>query len=391
MYYSAPSLHPPVLKTPAHKDLLKTRLASIAARRLTTLARRLAPVATPIDIPLTTVSLASNFDAYIDVNFRGAAADTSVPLIVDSGNFSLIVPDYGVIAALPNFATDYTILADNVREPWGCAASILRGPIEIPTQGGGVYEIPNCVFYACTGPNANGELTANFGAGCISPWIVQSGITLQAPLSYNPSYPFVEFNYAPAGQVLTAGTDPNIAEGSSLTLYKSMPPGYQMFEIVPNLMWMSLIPRSLSIGGTATGWPGTIPSPIAMVDTGGGPVFLSDPNGYVYQTNWPQPVALPDWTSPDSVSCQSIADDITIGLGDGSDAFSYCIDTTKLPASVRGLTLVMCELCYYMMGNQGMNIGGLSALFNYILINYAAARVGLKAKPVVEAAATVSG
>jgi hypothetical protein len=28
-----------------------------------------------------------------------------------------------------------------------------------------------------------------------------------------------------------------------------------------------------------------------------------------------------------------------------------------------------------------MNIGGLSALFNYILIEYAAARVGFKTKP----------
>jgi hypothetical protein len=391
MYYSAPSLHPPVLKTPAHKALLKTRLASIAERRLTALARRVAPAAAPVDIPLTTVSLASNFDAYIHINFRGAAADGSVPLIVDSGNFSLIVPDYDVIAALPNFTTDYTILADNVTEPWGCAANILRGPIEIPTQDGGVYEIPNCVFYACTGPNANGDLTANFGTGRISPWIAQSGITLQAPLSYNPCYAFAEFNYAPAGQVLAAGTDPTIAEGSSLTLYKAMPPGYQMFDIIQNLMWMSLVPRSLSIGGTATGWPGTIPSPIAMVDTGGGPVFLSDPNGYVYQTNWPDPVTSPDWTSSGSVSCQSTADDITIGVGDGSNAFSYSIDTAKLPASVQGLTLVMCELCYYMMGNQGMNIGGLSALFNYILIDYAAARVGLKDKAVVEAAATVSG
>ena len=30
------------------------------------------------------------------------------------------------------------------------------------------------------------------------------------------------------------------------------------------------------------GLAGNVASPIAMIDTGGGPVFLSDPNGYVY-------------------------------------------------------------------------------------------------------------
>jgi hypothetical protein len=119
-----------------------------------------------------------------------------------------------------------------------------------------------------------------------------------------------------------------------------------------------------------------------MVDTGGGPVFLSDPNGYIDRTNWPDPVPSPSWTSSGSVSCESTEDDLTIVLGDGRSSFSYRIDTTKLPSSVQGLTLVMCELCYYMMGNQGMNIGGLSALFNSILVDYASAQVGFKAKPI---------
>jgi hypothetical protein len=380
MHYSPPSLHPPVLKTQAHRDLLRSRLSSIADRLLAARLPQIAGAGVSLDIPLTTVSLASNFDAYINIQYRGAPANVSVPLIVDSGNFSLIVPDYGVIAALPNFSTDYAVLADDVAEPWGCPARIMRGPIEIPTQSGGVYEIPNCLFYACTAANASGDRTANFGVGCISPWIPANNITIQAPLSYNPAYPYAEFNYAPANQVLAATSDPLIAEGSSLTLYNAIPQGYQMFDIVKNLMWMSLIPRSLSIGGTVTAWPGTIPSPIAMVDTGGGPVFLSDPNGYIYETNWPDAVPSPAWTSSGSVSCQSIKDDLAIALGDESSSYAYRIDTANFPTSVQGLTLVMCELCYYMMGNQGMNIGGLSTLFNYILIDYAAEKVGLKAK-----------
>jgi len=332
------------------------------------------------DIPLTTVSLQSNFDAYINIRYRGAPSDSSVQLLVDTGNFSLIVPEYAAIAALPNFRKDYTVVAHHVTEPWGCPAHIVRGPIDIPTINGAIYEIPNCVFYACTGPNKAGEHTANFGAGRISPWIPSAGVMIQAPLAYNPAYHYAQFNYAPARKIFAAGSEPLIAEGSSLTLFKTMPQGYKMFDIVKNRMWMSLIPRSLSIGGIATAWPGTLTSPIAMVDTGGGPVFLSDPNGYVYKSNWPDQVPSPEWTSPGSVSCQSTRHDLTISLGDESNSFTYHIDTTNFPSSVQGLTLVMCELCYYMMGNQGMNIGGLSALFNYILIDYASAKIGFKPK-----------
>jgi hypothetical protein len=381
MHYSAPTLHAPVLTLQSHKDLLGGELLSIVTKRRPAPLSRIAAPAALLDIPLTTVSLDKNFDAYINISFRGAPANFSVPLVVDSGNFSLIVPDYEDIAGLANFSRDYAVVATNVIEPWGCPASILQGPIEIPTQDGSVYEISNCLFYACTGANPAGDRTANFGTGCISPWYQQGNVTIKSPLSFDATYPYAEFNYAAANQIFAVGTQPNIAQGSSLTLYRAMPQGYQTFDIIKNLMWMSLIPRSLSVGGIETAWPGTVASPpIAMVDTGGGPVFLSDPNGYLYKANWPDPVPPPWWTSPGSVSCESTKDDIAIGLGDDRNSFSYRIDTSALPASVQGLTLVMCEMCEYMMGNQGMNIGGISALFNKILIDYVSGKVGFKAK-----------
>jgi hypothetical protein len=117
-----------------------------------------------------------------------------------------------------------------------------------------------------------------------------------------------------------------------------------------------------------------------MIDTGGGPVFLSDPENYVYGRTWPDLTTNPDWTSPDSISCQSTFDEIAITIGDENASFAYTIDTSALPKTVQGLTLVMCENCSYMMGNNGMNIGGLSALFNYLLVDYASARIGLKHK-----------
>jgi hypothetical protein len=204
---------------------------------------------------------------------------------------------------------------------------------------------------------------------------------MQAPLSYNPSYPCVEFNYAPAAQIHGMARLPKVAHDSSLNIYKTKPTGYQMFDIVPNIDWMSLIPKNLKIGDTVTKWPGSVPSPIAMIDTGGGPVFLSDPNGYVYSAPWPDPVANPAWTSS-STACQSTTDAITIELGDQKGSFSYTIDTSSWPSTVQGLTLVMCERNAYMMDEQGMNIGGISALENSILVDFANGQVGLKLKRV---------
>ncbi len=384
MHFSPPSLHAPVLESQSDRDTLARQMSPISAEfaaHMTTLAVPAAPAAS-ISIPLTTVSRDGNFDACINISYRGAPASLAVPLTVDSGYFSLIVPDFDVIAALPNFTTDYAILADKATEPWECPAKILRGPIRLPTQTGGVHEIPNCVFYACTGPNKKNERTANFGAGCITPWGRVGDITLQSPLSFDPVYRYAEFNYVPASQIFTATNQAYLARGSLLTLYRTMPPGYRMFDIIRNLAWMSLIPHSLSIGAVHTDWPGLLGlPPIAMVDTGGGPVFLSDPNAAVYTTPWPDLVPSPPWTSPGSLPCESTKQAITIEVGDIASAYSYRIDTTPLPPPVQGLTLVMCEACEFMRRNQGMNLGGISALFNTILIDFATNKVGFKAKP----------
>ena len=118
---------------------------------------------------------------------------------------------------------------------------------------------------------------------------------------------------------------------------------------------------------------------VAIIDTGGGPVFLSDPNGYVYKTEWPDPADNPTWTSS-SVACRSTADLIGIQVGDGTNAYSYVLDPSQFPQAAQGLTLVMCEENHYMMGQQGMNTGGITALTNYLMINYKDAKVGFKPK-----------
>jgi hypothetical protein len=167
------------------------------------------------------------------------------------------------------------------------------------------------------------------------------------------------------------------ASDSRIRIYKRPPEGYQMFDIIPNCEWMALIPKSLSVAGNLTLWPGNVPSAIAMIDTGGGPVYLSDPNGYLYPKAWPCPVSNPDWTSS-STLCQSTQAALGITVGDGVGSYNYVIDNATFPTAVRGLALVMCETNAYMMGQRGMNIGGISALVNSILIDFKNRKVGLK-------------
>jgi hypothetical protein len=72
------------------------------------------------------------------------------------------------------------------------------------------------------------------------------------------------------------------------------------------------------------------------------------------------------------------SDALTIDLvgADGSSAYSYTIDTGAMPPPVQGLTAVMCRINQYMMGQQGMNVGGITMLFNRILICYQGTQIG---------------
>jgi hypothetical protein len=283
------------------------------------------------------------------------------------------------------------------------------GPINITDQSGNtVCSIPNCVFYACTGPGDASDpgRTANFGAACLSPWSASGWNNptnskppynnfltspMQAPLSYL-SYPYAEFNYAPAIEIYGAAGTPKLTTSSSLVLYTTLPAGYATFSIIKDLAWMALTAKALAIGAVQTAWPAGPPPPsapppltpiVAMIDTGGGPVFLSDSDGYVCDRPWPDPVQNPGWTSdccPKSTDCESISGAIAITLGDDADSISYTIDPSLFPPSVQNLTLVMCKVNGYMPNLRGMNIGGISALVNHILVDYKNCRVGLKPK-----------
>lgn len=362
------SLHMNILD----KHPQKNELMNVVAQQ-TTNNKLTSTTDTEISIPLSTISLMDSFDAYINITFSGMLSQQNTTLLVDSGNTCLIIPRYEDIEGLP----DYKVLGEG-NEPWGSPAMIVQGPILIPTSDGGTFTINDCVFYACTG----GPRTANFGTGCISPWntTVVENVTMQSPLSYNTEYPIAVFNYEAVESIISDSNDLHISNGSVLTLHKELPSGFSLFNIIRDFKWMSLMPNNLWINGVLTGWPGNNYS-VAFIDTGGGPINLSDPNGYIYPFALPDSVVCPTWSST-SINCSCTNSPITIQLMDPyyQTFWMYTVDTKKMPASVQGLTLVACETNAYMMNQQGMNIGGISALFMDILIDYQSKAVGFKMK-----------
>jgi hypothetical protein len=384
------SLHPPVARTEAEALLLRealTRRVRVARRPADGLVAAMHALAGPLDaveIELTTVSLRKSFDATIAVGLRGATGEPA-DLLVDSGNSMLVLPRWEDIEPLAARG-DYELLGA-ATEPWGCPANVVRGPLELMTSTGGVLEVPDCTFFACTGgaPSNGGERTANFGVGCLDPSMAWTAlprpgveVTLTSPLA-GTAFPFAVFDYAAAGEVLAVDTiAPKVNAGSRLRLLRTEPEGFRWFDLRPDLAWMALQARSLAIAGHATSWPGDADA-IAMIDTGGTCLYLSDPRLLVCEAAWPGPVANPEWTAR-STTCESTAAAVTVEIGDARGSYTYTVDPVSLPPSARGLTLVMCRENEYMRGQHGMNTGGLSALCNAIAIDYEGRRVGFRPK-----------
>ncbi len=396
MQHSNHRIHAPTLKSERSRllvrDELKRHAAAVqASASASDLVRRRKPGPLPptLSIGMTGVREDSSFDAYISVRLHGAAAGSACPLLLDSGNSVLVYPRFEDIQALPNYATDYQVLGAGA-EPWGCPANVVQGPIVLTTTDGLAVTLGDVVFYACTadlpGWTADSGLahrTANFGAACLNPWTASAwnrpaGVAsvLQTPLSYLVSHPYAVVQYGAGAVADTPAGTPHISLDSKLMLYTKRPAGFSCFEIVPNLEWMALLAKSLSIGGITSQWPGSTPA-IAFIDTAGGCAFLSDPDRLLCNSVWPEQTGNPPWTAG-STNCQTIMASIAMEVGDATGSFTIAIDESALPATAKGKTIVMCQLNEFMRGQYGLNIGGISALTHAILIDHRHKQVGFR-------------
>jgi hypothetical protein len=388
-----PALHAPLTTNLSHIAMLEDAFDDARASLTSALGPAPAPHVAPaagahqVSIRMVTAFAKANFDSVIFARFRGGKL---VGLVADSGNTSLIMPGFEDLQLLPNFRTDYQILTEvddhgrQLQDPWRLDAVLVRGPIEIPTADNTVLTIPDCVFYALK--KTDKTPSNNFGLGIIASWTKIRGFEVRPPLTYLSGYRYLEVDLADVP--LPASEAPSTSQDSLLTLYTSQPDGYKMLKTDPHAQWMAVTPEVLTIAGHPTGWPrqNADPKPIAMIDTGGTQTFLSDPGHDTRNAlAMAAPGTIPCWArncpgNLPSTNPAATKSPIGITLGDGSATWSYTVDLSALPATDRDTSLVVCDECGYMMGVPGMNIGGLSMLFNSLLIDQTGGRVGFKRK-----------
>src|ERR1700743_2327607 len=96
MHFSKAKLHQTVFQTEEQKTKAIRDSALLMQKRQARVRELKTPLATPgmVSVTLTAVTKEGNFDAYINIEFPGAAAGTEVQILVDTGNSMLIIPQW---------------------------------------------------------------------------------------------------------------------------------------------------------------------------------------------------------------------------------------------------------------------------------------------------------
>ena len=125
MFFSSPRLHPNLITTDEQRDLVRQKVQSLVSRRPKRDIKR-AATDSRVPILLTTISQWGNFDSWIQVQFPNpAGAPIEVPpLLVNSGNTTMIIPNGEDLVGVPG----YTVLG-TATEPWGCPANVVQGTL----------------------------------------------------------------------------------------------------------------------------------------------------------------------------------------------------------------------------------------------------------------------
>jgi len=261
---------------------------------------------TPQTITISSAGgLQANYDNYISVEYRkgGSWTPTMETMVFDTGSNALILPDFSLLDA-----TKYTVIEDNIQEPWGCPAKILKGPIRL----GMSMEIPECEFVACTAPNASGNRTHICGAS-IGQYVISSGLY--------PSSPIVQLCVQlkrPFFEIVINEKSTNL--NSQINFFTNKPSSYSQknvggpFPVVPNIPWTAIAIEGIKVDGNSTKWQVSSASKhIGLLDTGGGPVMINDDPQQSLVPVFKKTSDCPGWVSP-SLGAQCFSDQITVNI-----------------------------------------------------------------------------
>ena len=285
----------------------------------------------------------ANYDSFISVEYRkgGEWVPTTETMLFDTGSVALILPYYKNLDA-----TKYRTIKDNITEPWGCPAKILKGPIRL-----GGMEIPECQFIACTGPNTYKRRTHICGASISSrnePYVYPSSPIVQVCKKLKRPFFEVVINTS------------NLK--SQVSFFSNKPPSYSQknvggpFPIIPNENWTAIAIEGIKVDGTKwqklpQGCPAGEPdcgcyvdnqcwgsidydeancanefidakwcmasNPankyIGLLDTGGGPIMINDDKQQSLASVFKNTTKCPGWLSS-SLGAQCFSDQITVSI-----------------------------------------------------------------------------
>lgn len=198
-------------------------------------------------------------DQYINISLDGGPVNGE-SLLFDTGNSMLIYPYWEHLKGLKSYSI-INGLDGNIREPWGCPAYRVKGPIILNNQ----YTINNCEFLACNDNNTAGKRTSNFGAGYTLKFdwnYLGLKSYIETPLRYSDCK-YLEINFS----------------DNYLNIYEnSIPTGYNMMNILDELEWMSSTINNIYMGEKSYPlWIKSLNRKYAELDTGGGPILINDP------------------------------------------------------------------------------------------------------------------
>ena len=245
------------------------------------------PLNGPVDV------IAENYTSTIYIEYFKSGSNnwvqTDQPMIFDTGSVFLILPYFSNLDP-----EKYQVVEDNIKEPWGCPAKIVKGPIRL----GKTIKITDCYFIACTDVNTNGTRTHICGSsvGSRSDYTGATSPIMQVCQQLKRSFFEVVIN------------EKSPTSKSQIKFSTNKPAIYNQktvggpFPIIKKINLTAIAIQGLYIDDAKpmARWDHdpTIPY-IGLLDTGGGPIMINDDvNGSLKNNGFNEPSTnCPSWST----------------------------------------------------------------------------------------------